>query len=282
MRKLVSVKKLAANRRNAQRSTGPKTVEGKNAVKWNALKHGLLAKAAVLPQEDRAEYERLLAGLVEYYQPVGMLEALHVEDIACAYWRRRRAVRAEAAKIELDMTVVGNNAQSILTKIEPEEAARNIGELHTSAAGLRRLSQVYDDMAREIRQDGKLSAESIAWIEAHEFWSEEELRALRGATTVTDAAKKEALETLLKFIAHAQKMLRRGRKVREAAEAALRDTAMARAGILEDSAGEAILRYEGAMDRKLDMLIARLERLQRRRPGETVPPTIDVDVTKTA
>src|SRR5262249_2506428 len=157
-------------------------------------------KAAVLPQEDRAQYEQLLAGLVEYYQPVGMLEALHVEDIACTYWRRRRAVRAEAAKIELDMTIVGENVQSRLTKIQPEAGARNIGELHTSAAGLQRLSQVYDDMAREIRHDGKLSAESIAWLEADEFWSEEKLRALRGAATVTDAAKKEALESLPKFI----------------------------------------------------------------------------------
>src|SRR5262245_63433282 len=100
MKKLVSVKKLAANQRNAQRSTGPRTVEGKNAVRWNALKHGLLTKAAVLPQEDRADYERLLAALMEEYQPVGMLEELHVEEFGCTYWHRRRAVRAEARSEE--------------------------------------------------------------------------------------------------------------------------------------------------------------------------------------
>src|SRR5262245_54311258 len=97
---MTSMRRIEANRVNAQRSTGPRTVEGKNAVRWNALKHGLLTKAAVLPQEDRAEYEQLLAALMEEYQPVGTLEALHVEDIACSYWRRRRAVRAEARSEE--------------------------------------------------------------------------------------------------------------------------------------------------------------------------------------
>src|SRR5262245_34412095 len=104
MGKLISMKQREANRHNAQRSTGPKTGAGKSIVKWNALKHGLQASAVVLPQEDRAEYERLLAGLVASLQPVGMLEALLVEDIATIYWRRRRAVRAEAAKIEMTMT----------------------------------------------------------------------------------------------------------------------------------------------------------------------------------
>jgi hypothetical protein len=287
MRKLVSIKKLAANRRNSERSTGPKTGEGKNTVKWNALKHGLLAKAAVLPQEDRAEYERLWAGLVEDYQPVGILEELHVEEIACTYWRRRRAVRAEGAKIELDMTLVDNKAKSTLTETYQDEAARNIPELWGCSAGLQRLSEVFDDMAREIRQDGKLSAESIAWLEADGPWSgdgpwSKNLDALRGATKVTDAAKEEARECLLSFIDEIQKEVRRQIKVREAQEATLRDTVMARQGILEDSAGEAILRYERTMDRKLDMLIARLERLQRRRRSETVAPAIRVDVTKNA
>src|SRR5262245_26202909 len=281
MTKVVSIKKRAANRRNAQRSTGPKSDEGKNAVKWNALKHGLLAKATVLPQEARAEYERLLAGLVEDYQPVGTLEAILVEDIAAICWRRRRAVRAEAAKIELDMILVGSNAQSTLAEIQSAEAARSIDKLGRSATGLRRLSEVFDAMAREIRQDnGKLSEESIAWLEAD--WSEEDLDALRGATTVTDAAKKEARKSLLGFIAEMQKMCRRTLKVREAEEATLRDTVMAREGILEDAAGEAILRYEGAMDKKLYAAIAQLERLQKQRRGETVPPAIRVDVTKTA
>ena len=105
---------------------------------------------------------------------------------------------------------------------------------------------------------------------------------MRGATTVTDAAKKELLESILGFIAETQTEFRRQRKEAEAREAAERDLVSARSGILEHSTGEAILRYEGAMDKKLHSVIAQLERLQRQRRGETVPPAIHVDVTKTA
>jgi hypothetical protein len=283
MRKLVSVKKLEANRKNAERSTGPKTVEGKNKVRWNSLKHGLLAKAAILPQEDRAEYERLLAGLAEHYQPVDMLEALHVEEIACIYWRLRRTLRVETAKIERNMKRVDTAMQSTLSDIQRHaEVTRSISTLCTTAAGLRRLIEVFDDIAREIQQDGKLSEVSFEWVKAAGFLYVEELDVLSGATTVTDAARQEAFESLLGVIAEMKKMFRGQIKVREAEEAALRDTTIACAGILEDSTGEAIRRYEGPMKKQLDMAIARLERLQRQRRGQTVQPTRHVDVAKTA
>jgi len=284
MRKLVSVKKLAANQRNAQRSTGPRTVEGKNAVRWNALKHGLLTKAAVLPQEDRAEYERLLAALMEEYQPVGMLEALHVEEIACTYWRRRRAVRAEAANIELDtmdksLQLDSRDQDEILEAVVEKDTVA----LACSVAGLERLGEVFDNVARELRDDGKLSEQSIAWLE-DAGWprSHEDLDVLRGATTVAEAAKKELLKVTLEFIAETQTEFLREKKVAKAREGALRDLVLARATILEDSTGEAILRYEGAMDRKLYTAIAQLERLQKQRRGGTVPPRDSSDVTKTA
>src|SRR5262249_43187068 len=162
---------------------------GKSIVKWNALKHGLQASAVVLPQEDRAEYERLLAGLVASLQPVGMLEALLVEDIAAIYWRRRRAVRAEAATIEMAMTIARTDVELNLPAIEQGEAERDLTKLQCSIAGLERLGEVFDNMAREIRQDGQLSEESIAWLEASWEWSDEDLDAMRGAKMVTDAAK---------------------------------------------------------------------------------------------
>ena len=50
---------FAANRANAQKSTGPRSVEGKAASRFNALKHGLDAQSIVLPGEDPEEYEAL-------------------------------------------------------------------------------------------------------------------------------------------------------------------------------------------------------------------------------
>ena len=98
-----SPKQLEANRRNAQRSTGPRTPAGKARVKFNALKHGLLAKSVILPirsrSEKRSHFDALLAQLIDELKPVGILEDMLVEKIAVSYWRLRRALRAEAGEI---------------------------------------------------------------------------------------------------------------------------------------------------------------------------------------
>ena len=54
---MTSDKQADANRRNARKSTGPKTPEGKAAVRLNALKHGLLANDVLLPGEDESALE---------------------------------------------------------------------------------------------------------------------------------------------------------------------------------------------------------------------------------
>jgi hypothetical protein len=51
---MTTTKRMAANRRNAQKSTGPKTPEGKAVVRLNAMKHGLLSREVLLPDEDEA------------------------------------------------------------------------------------------------------------------------------------------------------------------------------------------------------------------------------------
>ncbi len=104
-----SPKQLEANRRNAQRSIksgdarGPRTPAGKALVRFNALKHGLLAKSVILPIRSRSEKQRhfdaLLAQLIDELKPVGILEDMLVEKIAVSYWRLRRALRAEAGEI---------------------------------------------------------------------------------------------------------------------------------------------------------------------------------------
>ena len=99
----ISARKLAANQQNARRSTGPRTPEGKARVRHNALKHGLLAKEVIVPlgdeYEKRAAFYRLLADLGQHYAPVGPIEAMLVEMIAVAYWRLRRATRAEVGEL---------------------------------------------------------------------------------------------------------------------------------------------------------------------------------------
>ena len=93
---MTSDKQLRANRRNALKSTGPKTREGKAAASQNALKHGLLSEAVLLPGEDAAALEDLSERLQAELRPVGELEWLLVERVVAATWRLRHLGRVEA------------------------------------------------------------------------------------------------------------------------------------------------------------------------------------------
>jgi hypothetical protein len=94
---VTSERQKAANRANALHSTGPKTREGKVAVRLNAIRHGLLARDAVLPGEDSDAYEELWNEVRAELSPVGPIEELLVERAVNEMWRLRRATRAETA-----------------------------------------------------------------------------------------------------------------------------------------------------------------------------------------
>src|SRR5512146_706961 len=97
---MASEAQINANRENAQKSTGPKTPEGKAAVAQNALKHGLLARAAVLQGEEWEEYTCFHENLIEELYPDGMQEQEMAERIVYLYWRLRRAERYQNAVFE--------------------------------------------------------------------------------------------------------------------------------------------------------------------------------------
>jgi len=71
--KTTTLVKTEANRKNALKSTGPKTLEGKSIIRWNALKHGLLSKEITIKagdgKESKAEFKVLLSELREDLQP---------------------------------------------------------------------------------------------------------------------------------------------------------------------------------------------------------------------
>jgi hypothetical protein len=86
---------ITANRRNALRSTGPRTVRGKSISRINALKHGLSAEHAVLFDEDVEEFERFFRKWIGACKPKGFVEQQLVERIAICAWRLRRVYRIE-------------------------------------------------------------------------------------------------------------------------------------------------------------------------------------------
>ncbi len=136
MKNETSQRKIEANRRNALKSTGPRTPEGKRAVRHNALKHGLLAKEVIIDfaefKEDRAEFDEFFSRLHQDLQPVGMLEEMFVEKIAVDWWRLRRVLRSEAGEICAGLvrpsdTMVPHMGRYLREKSEPEREAEQIG-----------------------------------------------------------------------------------------------------------------------------------------------------------
>jgi len=86
---------LAANRANAQHSTGPRSVEGKSVSRFNALQHGVDAASSVIPGEDPAEYEELAAEYQNRFQPETPDERYHVQTMIDSDWQKRRLKRLE-------------------------------------------------------------------------------------------------------------------------------------------------------------------------------------------
>ena len=99
----VSERKILANRRNALRSTGPKTERGKRTISRNAIKHGFLAREVVITagdgEESLEEFHALVESLGNTYKPVGVVEETLVQTIATALWRKARVIRAENGEI---------------------------------------------------------------------------------------------------------------------------------------------------------------------------------------
>src|SRR3954447_19133417 len=94
---MATQKQIEANRRNGQKSTGPKTPEGKAKSRLNSIKHGLGAIHVPLPHENLMEFHDLRQGLMDTYQPANTQEQMLVDNIASAYLRTQRASRFEAA-----------------------------------------------------------------------------------------------------------------------------------------------------------------------------------------
>ena len=101
---------MNANRLNAQKSTGPKTAEGKAAVSKNAVKHGLFSHENVIKCEKQSDFdefrEELLAGL----KPDGAVEAMLAERIVDLSWRLKRAERMSNEVIDVKIARIETNS----------------------------------------------------------------------------------------------------------------------------------------------------------------------------
>ncbi len=104
---MISLRRLEANRRNALRSTGPRTEEGKERSRGNALRHGLTAETVVAALEDAQDYKAFEATIIADYEPETAVDRELVLRLASLLWRLRRANAIETNLLEIHAEELG-------------------------------------------------------------------------------------------------------------------------------------------------------------------------------
>jgi hypothetical protein len=333
-----SLKQLEKNRRNAGKSTGPRTAAGKAASRMNAVKHGILSGMVVVRglriQEHEEEYEALRKRCFESLAPEGPVEEMLVERVVMTQWRLRRAVLAETGEIALSVDgglrrredrqplplgVFGNPLQDPAVQMEKttqgleylaavlKSVRHNVerdGELTEATCESTRkwfmnqpnaITRTLEEFRERMGADMKAAAEASAFAlratadtsavagasadagaladtSADEMavgpgLSAEEMKEnhQRGVLMVID----ERLEEYAKLSEQREEREDKDEWARQAADV------LPSAKVLDK-----ILRYEGALERQLYRALLQIERLQRRREGENVPPPVTMEVLR--
>src|SRR5918992_4831396 len=91
---MTSAAKLAANRANAQMSTGPKNTD---QTRFNGTRHGLSSKQTVIRGESQEEYDAFHAGFLSTLKPQSEIETTLAERVIAAAWRLKRFTNTETA-----------------------------------------------------------------------------------------------------------------------------------------------------------------------------------------
>ncbi|MCC6264509.1 MAG: hypothetical protein IT169_13105, partial [Bryobacterales bacterium] len=115
-----SEKQRAANRRNAQHSTGPKTPEGKAASAANSRRHGLYGGSMLLSIEDDEDYNRILEDLQDFYRPANSEERYVVEMVAQQRHRLLRHAALETGYLDYPQRKQITNAAWLAAKGRPD------------------------------------------------------------------------------------------------------------------------------------------------------------------
>jgi hypothetical protein len=286
-------KKLEANRRNAQKSTGPRTPEGKAVSKCNALKHELLAQTVVVrgqkSLESSVEFEELCREFYADLAPVGPLEEMLVDQIIQANWRLRRAREAEAGEISLSVDEghwQRHRPDLNMMWLQWEAAGDPVWAMENSAMGTAILANWLREVRAKVEADGELTDAAIKIpFSGKPNRLAVELELLRLECTPPPAGADPAVnraEMKTKLLAAIDKKLAALDWLKRdcVGQELSFEQARQSAAVLPSAATlEKILRYETALERQLYRAINELERLQRRRQGENIPAPLTMEVS---
>ncbi|MGD0060318.1 MAG: hypothetical protein ABSD58_12950 [Verrucomicrobiia bacterium] len=292
MKETSSVRQIESNRSNALKSTGPRTGHGKAFSRLNALKHGMLAREVVLrgrlDGEEEREFHAICRRYCDYYAPEGPMEEMLVERIATSYWRLHRVLIAERGEITRSVDQTRREREQI-TPLQLQIAVQT-GQAESSTHGLAYLQHILKRVREDVQKDGKLTevaeervkdafagepnAISIALQKAREA-------ARSGAEGLSDeAVQTKEQELVLSFVE--SELARCQARFAVVAEREEHEAqALEAAAFLPEAAvAEKIVRYEANLERQLYRAMNQLERVQRRRKGELVPPPLAVQLSQ--
>jgi hypothetical protein len=263
----VTEKKVAANRENAKRSTGPRTARGKNTSRFNAMKTGLFATFVVIPRFDVAfdleperRFSRLVESLSQEYKPEGPSESFYVLQMAECMWRQRRVSGSETSLMQ----------QRARQQLESVNFHGDLVELFKAEIS------TLEKALEEIKTTRALSSASVASLRSLMLadYVGPEMEELELDPDSENPA--QVKDELVALIEGARDRLLGGQvKVLEKYRAVLYD---AECAFPDEKVLDQILRYEKALQKKFDWTLQRLlESKARRRQGR---PSARIHVIK--
>jgi len=168
MKKTTSPKQLDANRRNAQKSTGPKTPEGRAVSKLNALKHGILSRQVLVRGLNINESSRELNALHERFcqnlNPVGPVEEMLVDQIVTTHWRLRRALTAESGEIALSVDEGQGKRSRPNPKLQEmgwKVSGNTVWAMEGSTDGITILAEWLHEFRERVEKEGEMTEAAI-------------------------------------------------------------------------------------------------------------------------
>jgi hypothetical protein len=123
---MTSFRQIDANRRNALTSTGPKTENGKQRSRHNALRHGLTAETVVVALEDIQDYQSFEATVIADYDARTAVERELVLRLASLLWRIRRATAIETDLLQIQAEILHERRCTIETASQAEQKLHGI------------------------------------------------------------------------------------------------------------------------------------------------------------
>ena len=154
----VSAAKQRANRANAQKSTGPRTPEGKARSSRNGTTHGIFCRDLVLPGEDLRLFRIIREGFIDRIRPQDFLELALVDRIAQAQWRLNRCQAAESQEHTHQVTRTRERAERGIRRIKRRHGIETRQDLlDDPQPGDERVLAELDELEQLARRECKIA-----------------------------------------------------------------------------------------------------------------------------